>query len=130
MGDHWITLVISTKYNQVWYCDSSRLTDPITSDRLIRDWTDVMIALNEQVPDCTIIYINIRIFLFKTFNIYVVKVLRGHPKDKHRHLKHYTIFYVQQQALDNTCSFYVCLNMVAFIAQLNYGVSVFILLYC
>jgi hypothetical protein len=31
-GNHWVTLSISTKYNQVWYCDSSRLTDPITGE--------------------------------------------------------------------------------------------------
>jgi hypothetical protein len=29
------------------YCDSSRPTDPITSDRLIRDWADVITVLNE-----------------------------------------------------------------------------------
>jgi hypothetical protein len=46
-GNHWVTLAISTKYDQVWYCDSSRPTDPITSDRLTRDWTDIMIVLNE-----------------------------------------------------------------------------------
>jgi hypothetical protein len=36
-GNHCVTLSISTKYDQVWYCDSSRLTDPITGDRLTRD---------------------------------------------------------------------------------------------
>jgi hypothetical protein len=29
-GNHWVTLSISTKYNQVSYCDSSRTTNPIT----------------------------------------------------------------------------------------------------
>jgi hypothetical protein len=29
-----------------------------------------------------------------TFDMYVVKVLGGHPKDKRRQLKYYTIFYV------------------------------------
>jgi hypothetical protein len=29
-GNLWVTLAISTKYDQVWYCDSSRPTDPIT----------------------------------------------------------------------------------------------------
>jgi hypothetical protein len=29
-GNHWATLAISTKYDQVWYCDSARLTDSIT----------------------------------------------------------------------------------------------------
>jgi hypothetical protein len=32
MSNHWVTPSISTKYNQVWYCDSSRPTDPITSE--------------------------------------------------------------------------------------------------
>jgi hypothetical protein len=31
-GNHWVTLEISTKYDQVWYCDSRRATDPITGD--------------------------------------------------------------------------------------------------
>jgi hypothetical protein len=70
--------------------------------------------------------------LFKAFDTYVVKVLRGHPKDGRRKLKHHTIFCVQQQSPGNTCGFYVCLNMVVFGAQPNCGVSVsaFILLYC
>jgi hypothetical protein len=64
--------------------------------------------------------------------MYVIKVLGGHPKDKRRQLKHHTTLCVQQQALCNTCGLHVCLNMVAFGAQLNCGVSVsaFILLYC
>jgi hypothetical protein len=50
MGNHWVTLSISTKYDQDWYCDSSILTDPITDDRLTHDWTDVVAVLNEYVP--------------------------------------------------------------------------------
>jgi hypothetical protein len=46
-GNYWVTLSISTKYDQVWYYDSSRLIDPITSDRLTRDWNDVISVLNE-----------------------------------------------------------------------------------
>jgi hypothetical protein len=46
-GNHWVTLSISTKYDQVWYCDSSRPIDPITGEQLINDWTDVMAILNE-----------------------------------------------------------------------------------
>jgi hypothetical protein len=63
--------------------------------------------------------------------MYVVKMLEGHIKDKHRQLKYHTIFCVQQQAPGNTYGFHVYLNMVAFGTQLNYGVSVstFILLY-
>jgi hypothetical protein len=43
-------LVVSlntTMYDKVWYCDSSRPTDLITSDCLTRDWIDVMVVLNE-----------------------------------------------------------------------------------
>jgi hypothetical protein len=36
-GNHWATLAISTKYDQVWYCDSARPTDSITGERLTRD---------------------------------------------------------------------------------------------
>jgi hypothetical protein len=36
-SNHWVTLSISTKYDQVYYCDSSRPTDPITGDRLAHD---------------------------------------------------------------------------------------------
>jgi hypothetical protein len=32
MGNHWVTQSISTKYDQVRYYDSSRLTDPITGE--------------------------------------------------------------------------------------------------
>jgi hypothetical protein len=69
-------------------------------------------------------------FLFRAFDTYMVKVLRGHPKGR-RKLKYYTTFCVQEQPPGNRCSFYVHLNMVAFGAQPNYGVSVsaFILLY-
>jgi hypothetical protein len=31
-GNHWITLVISVKYDQVWYYDSVRPTDSITGE--------------------------------------------------------------------------------------------------
>jgi hypothetical protein len=47
MGNHWVTLAISTKYDQVWYCDSARSTDSITRERLTRDWTDIMAVLDE-----------------------------------------------------------------------------------
>jgi hypothetical protein len=46
-GNHWVTLSISTKYDQVWYCDSLRLIDPITGDQLTCDWTDFITVLNE-----------------------------------------------------------------------------------
>jgi hypothetical protein len=46
MSNYWVTLSISIIYDQVWYCDSSRLTDPITGYRLTRDWTDVIAFLN------------------------------------------------------------------------------------
>jgi hypothetical protein len=71
-------------------------------------------------------------FLFRDFDMYVVKVLGGHSKDKRRQVKHHTIFCIQQQDLGNTCGLHVYLNMVAFRVQLNCCVSVnaFILLYC
>jgi hypothetical protein len=47
MVNHWVTLSIFTKYDHVWYCDSSRPTDPITGERLTHDWTDVIAVLNE-----------------------------------------------------------------------------------
>jgi hypothetical protein len=31
-GNHWVTLLIFTKYDQVWYCDFLRPTDLITDD--------------------------------------------------------------------------------------------------
>jgi hypothetical protein len=46
-GKNWVTPSISTKYDQVWYCDSSTPTDPITGEQLTHDWTDVMAVLNE-----------------------------------------------------------------------------------
>jgi hypothetical protein len=71
-------------------------------------------------------------FLFRAFNMYMVKVLRGHPKYKRRQLKHHSTLCVQQQASANTCDFHICLNVVTFGAQPNCRVSVssFILLYC
>jgi hypothetical protein len=48
MGSHLVTLLISTKYDQVWYCDSSRPTDPITGEQLTRDWTDVIPFLRSK----------------------------------------------------------------------------------
>jgi hypothetical protein len=47
MGNHWVTLSISTRYDQVWYCDASKLTYPITDDRLTHDWTDVITIHDE-----------------------------------------------------------------------------------
>jgi hypothetical protein len=37
MGNHWVILSISTMYDQVWYCDSSRPIDSRISDRFTRD---------------------------------------------------------------------------------------------
>jgi hypothetical protein len=31
-GNHWVTLAISTKYDQVWYCDSARPTYSIIGE--------------------------------------------------------------------------------------------------
>jgi hypothetical protein len=49
MGNHWVTLSISTKYDQVWYCDCLRPIDPITGDRLTCDWIDVIAVLNKFI---------------------------------------------------------------------------------
>jgi hypothetical protein len=46
-GNHWVILSISTKYDQVWYCDSSRLINSITGDRLTHDGNDVISILDE-----------------------------------------------------------------------------------
>jgi hypothetical protein len=46
-GNHWVTLVISTKYDQAWYCDFTRPTYSITGERLTRDWTDIMAVLDD-----------------------------------------------------------------------------------
>jgi hypothetical protein len=46
-GNHWVTLSISTTYDLVWYCDSSRPSDPRTGDRLTHDWNDVIFVLDE-----------------------------------------------------------------------------------
>jgi hypothetical protein len=46
-GNHWVTLLIFTKYDQVWYCDFLRPTDLITDDQLTCDWTDIMAFLHE-----------------------------------------------------------------------------------
>jgi hypothetical protein len=45
--NHWVTLAISTKYDQVWYCDFTRPTNSITGERLTLDWTNIMAVLNE-----------------------------------------------------------------------------------
>jgi hypothetical protein len=46
-GNHWATLSIFMKYDQVWYCDYSRPKNSITGDRLTRDWTDVITIIDE-----------------------------------------------------------------------------------
>ena len=46
-GNHWLLLSVSTTYDQVWYCNSSRPIDPDTGERLTRGYTDVMSVLDE-----------------------------------------------------------------------------------
>jgi hypothetical protein len=46
MGNHWLLLSISTMYDQVWYRDSTRPTDPNTGEQLTRDYTDVISVLD------------------------------------------------------------------------------------
>jgi hypothetical protein len=47
MGNHWLTLSISTTYDQVWYCDPSRPTHSRTSNRLTHNWSDVISVLDK-----------------------------------------------------------------------------------
>jgi hypothetical protein len=46
-GNRWLLLLISTTYDQVWYCDSSSPTDLDTGEQLTDDYTDIMYILNE-----------------------------------------------------------------------------------
>jgi hypothetical protein len=77
-------------------------------------------------------------FLLRAFDTYMVAfgvqplTYKCNPQGRRQKLKYHTTFCIKQQPLGNTCSFYVCLNMVAFGVQPNCGVSVsaFILLYC
>jgi hypothetical protein len=46
-GNHCLLLSVSTTYDQVWYCDFSRLIDSKTGDRLTRDYIDIMSVLDE-----------------------------------------------------------------------------------
>jgi hypothetical protein len=45
-GSHWVLLIISMRHNQVWYCNSNRLTDPATGKRGTHDYSEVMAILN------------------------------------------------------------------------------------
>jgi hypothetical protein len=47
MDSHWVTLSVSTMYEHVWYCDSSRPINPKIGDRLTHDFSDVMYILDE-----------------------------------------------------------------------------------
>jgi hypothetical protein len=46
-GSYWVLHTISMRHNQVWYYDSNWLTDPATSKRGTRDYSEVMAILNE-----------------------------------------------------------------------------------
>jgi hypothetical protein len=46
-SNHWVTLAISIKSDQVCYYDSARPTDSITDERLTHDWRDIMTILDE-----------------------------------------------------------------------------------
>jgi hypothetical protein len=47
MDNHWVTLSISIKYDQVCYHDSSRPIDSRIGDRLTSDWSGVISVLDE-----------------------------------------------------------------------------------
>jgi hypothetical protein len=63
-------------------------------------------------------------FLFMTFDTYMVKVLGGHKKGKCRKVKHHTIFKIKQQPSGNICGSFVCISIVAFGLQPNCVISV------
>jgi hypothetical protein len=67
-------------------------------------------------------------FLFRAFDTFVIKVDGGHRLGKCRVLKHHTTYHVKQQPPGNSCSFFVCINMLCFGLQLftNVNVSPFI----
>jgi hypothetical protein len=46
-GNHWLLLPISTTYDRVWYCDSSRPTYPKIGDQLTHNFNDAMSALDK-----------------------------------------------------------------------------------
>jgi hypothetical protein len=46
-GNHWLLLSVSTTYDQVWYCDSSRTTNPKSGKQLTCDYSDAMSILDE-----------------------------------------------------------------------------------
>jgi hypothetical protein len=47
-GSHWVLLTISMRHNQVWYCDSNRLIDPVTGKRGTHDYSEVMTILTSK----------------------------------------------------------------------------------
>jgi hypothetical protein len=63
-------------------------------------------------------------FLFRAFDIFVVKVDGGHQPGKCRVLKQHTTYHVKQQPLGNSCGFFVCINMLCFGSQTFTNVSV------
>jgi hypothetical protein len=67
-------------------------------------------------------------FLFRAFDTFVVKVDGGHQPGKRRVLKYHTTYHVKQQPPDNSCDFFVCINMLCFGSQpfTNVSVSPFI----
>jgi hypothetical protein len=46
-GSHWMLITISMRHNQVWYCDSNRSIDSATGKQGTRDYSEVMVVLNE-----------------------------------------------------------------------------------
>jgi hypothetical protein len=47
MDNYWVLLSVSTKYDLVWYSDSSKPIDSKTGDRLTCDFSDVMSFLDD-----------------------------------------------------------------------------------
>jgi hypothetical protein len=59
----------------------------------------------------------------------LLKVLGGPPQGKYCKLKHYTTIKVKQQSPSNTCVFYVCISMLAFVSQPDCVVSLSVFIY-
>jgi hypothetical protein len=63
-------------------------------------------------------------FLFKAFDIFIIKVDGEHQPGKRQVLKHHTTYHVKQQPPGNSCGFFICINMLCFGSQPFTNVSV------
>jgi hypothetical protein len=63
-------------------------------------------------------------FLFRSFDTFVIKVDEGHQLGKRLVLERHTIYHVKQQPPDNSCGLFACINMICFGSQSFTNVSV------